>query len=90
MSPKETPEIINGLNSNIELAEKLNGTVIKLEGTSVSKALLQIAHEKHVTKLVIGHSKRTKLQRLFRGSTSNTLLDQAKDIQIIVVPYDSI
>ena len=90
MSPKETPEIINGLNSNIELAKKLNGTVIKLECKSVSNALLQIAHEKHVTKLVIWHSKRTRLQRLFRGSTANKPLEQAKDIQIIVVPYDSI
>ena len=90
MSPKETPEIINGLNINIELAEKLNGTVIKLEGTSISSALLKFAHEKHVTKLVIGHPKRTRLQRLFRGSTTNKFLEQAKDIQIIVVPYDSI
>ncbi|MCE5220869.1 MAG: universal stress protein [Clostridium sp.] len=90
MSPKETPEIINGLNSNIELAEKLNGTFIKLEGPSVSKALLQIAHEKHVTKLVIGHPKRTRLQRLFRGSTTNKFLEHAKDIQVIIVPYDSL
>ena len=90
MSPKENPEIINGLNSNIELAEKLNGTVIKLEGKSVSKTLLQIAHEKHITKLVMGHPRRTKLQRLFRGSTTNKFIEQAKDIQIIVVPYDSI
>ncbi|MCE5220876.1 MAG: universal stress protein [Clostridium sp.] len=72
------------------MAEKLNGTVIKLEGTSVSKTLLQIAHEKHVTKLVIEHPKRTKFQRLFRGSTTNKFLEQAKDIQIIVVPYNSI
>lgn len=90
LSPKETSEIINELNSNIELAEKLNGIVIKLEGNSISKALLNFAHEKHVTKLVIGHPKRTKLQRLFRGSTTNKFLEHAKDIQIIVVPYDSI
>ena len=90
MSPKETPEIINELNSNIELAETLNGTVIKLEGTSVSRSLLKFAHEKHVTKLVIGHPKRTKLQKLFRGSTTNKFLEQAKDIQILVIPYDSI
>jgi two-component system sensor histidine kinase KdpD len=90
MSPKETPSIIKELNSNIELCQKLNGTVIKLEGTSVSKALLNFAQEKHITKLVIGHPKRTRLQRLFRGSTTTKFLDHAKNIQIIILPFDSI
>lgn len=90
MSPKETLDRIRDLNSNMELANKLNGTVIKLESTSISKALLKFADEKHITKLVIGHPKRTRLQKLFRGSTINKFLEHAKDIQIIVVPYDSI
>lgn len=90
ISSKETPEIIKDLNSNIELAEKLNGTVIKLEGKSISNTLLKFAQKKHITKLIIGHPKRTRFQKLFRGSTTNKFLEYAKDIQIIVVPYDSI
>ena len=90
MSPQETPEIIKELNSNIDLAEKLNATIIKLEGKSVSNTLLKFAQEKHITKLVIGHPRRTRFQRLFRGSTTNKFLEHAKDIQIIVVPYDTI
>lgn len=90
ISPKETPEIIKELDSNIELAKKLNATIIKLEGKSVSSTLLKFAQEKHITKLVIGHPRRTRFQKLFRGSTTNKFLEQAKDIQIIVVPYDSI
>ena len=90
MSPKETPEIIKELDSNIELAKKLNATIIKLEGKSVSSTLLKFAQEKHITKLVIGHPRRTRFQKLFRGSTTNKFLEQAKDIQIIVVPYDTI
>jgi two-component system, OmpR family, sensor histidine kinase KdpD len=90
MSPKETPEIIKELEINVELAKKLNATIIKLEGKSVSSTLLKFAQEKHITKLVIGHPRRTRFQKLFRGSTTNKFLEQAKDIQIIVVPYDSI
>ena len=90
VSISSNPKSKSLIRFSARLAEKLNGTVLKLEVTSVSKALLQIAHEKHITKLVIGHPKRTKLQRLFRGSTTNKFLEQAKDIQIIVVPYDSI
>lgn len=90
MSPKETPDRIKDLNSNIELSEKLNGTFISLEGKSVSNTLLKFAQEKHITKLVIGHPKRSKIQKLFRGSTTNKFLEHAKNIQIIVVPYDSV
>ena len=82
--------IIEEITGDLSLVGKLNGTVTKLEETSVSKALLKFAHEKHITKLVIWHPKRTKLQRLFRGSTTNKFIEQSKDIQIIVVPYDSI
>lgn len=90
MSPKETPEIIKELDSNIDLAKKLNATIIKLEGKSISSTLLKFAQEKHITKLVIGHPRRTRFQKFFRGSTTNKFLEHAKDIQIIVVPYDSI
>jgi len=45
--------IIEEITGDLSLVGKLNGTVIKLEETSVSKALLKFAHEKHITKLVI-------------------------------------
>lgn len=89
MSPKESPERIKDLNSSIELVETLNGIFVKLEGKSVSNILLKFAQEKHITKLVIGHPSRSKIQKLFRGSTTNKFLEHAKNIQIIVVPYDS-
>ncbi|SFC64161.1 universal stress protein [Clostridium uliginosum] len=90
LSSKETPQRINGLKENILLAEKFNATVVQLTGKSVSNELLKFSHEKHITQLIIGHPKRNKIQRLFRGSTINKFLEHAKDIQVIVVPYDSL
>lgn len=87
--PKETPERIKCLNENLELAEKFNASIIKLTGISVSNELLKFSEKKHITQLIIGHSKRTTIQKFFRGSTINKFLEHAKNIQILVVPYDS-
>ncbi|MBU3134122.1 universal stress protein [Clostridium gasigenes] len=87
-SPADTPNKLDTLNKNILLAESLNATVKKLKGRSVSKELVKFAHDIHITKLIIGHSKRTTIQKFFRGSTINKLLNHSKNIQIIVVPYE--
>lgn len=86
-APKDTPSRLATLNKNIQLAKSLNATVIDLTGRSVSGELVKFAHKKHITKLIIGHSKRTNIQKFFRGSTINKFLNKAKNIQIIVVPY---
>lgn len=88
LCPKETPERLKVLEENIELAEKFNATIIKLTGKSVSRAMLKFAHSKHITKLIIGHSRRTKIQRFFRGSTVNKFLENAKDVQIVIIPVE--
>ncbi|CUO86558.1 osmosensitive K+ channel His kinase sensor [Clostridium baratii] len=86
--PKDTPEILKSLNENIDLAKKFDAIVINLKGKSISNELIKFSKEKNITKLIIGHSKRTKLQKFFRGSTVNKLLEGSKNIEIIVVPYD--
>lgn len=86
--PKDTPEILKSLNENIDLAKKFDAIVINLKGKSISNELIKFSKEKNITKLIIGHSKRTRLQKFFRGSTVNKLLEGSKNIEIIVVPYD--
>ncbi|MGL5353545.1 MAG: universal stress protein, partial [Clostridium sp.] len=87
-SPKDTPIRLDTLNKNIKLAESLNATVKKLKGKSISRELVKFAHTTHITKLIIGHSTRSNFQKIFRGSTINKVLNNSKNIQIIVVPYD--
>lgn len=84
--PKETMDRIKTLNENITLAKKFDASIIQLNGKSVSHELLKFSKEKHITKLVIGHSRRTTIQKIFRGSTINKFLEHAKNIEIIVIP----
>ncbi len=44
-SPADTPNKLDTLNKNIQLAESLNATVKELEGRSVSSELVKFAHE---------------------------------------------
>ncbi|WP_054199356.1 sensor protein KdpD [Clostridium baratii] len=86
--PKDNPEILKTLDENITLAKKFDATIVTLKGKSISSELIKFSKEKNITKLIIGHSKRTRLQKFFRGSTVNKLLEGSKNIEIIVVPYD--
>ena len=86
--PKDNPEILKSLDENINLAKKFDATIVTLKGKSISSELIKFSKGKNITKLIIGHSKRTRLQKFFRGSTVNKLLEGSKNIEIIVVPYD--
>lgn len=88
LCPKETPQRIKCLNENLALANKFDATIVKLTGKSISSAMLKFAQTKNITQLIIGHSKRTTLQKMFRGSTITKFLEHSKDIQILVVPYN--
>ena len=86
MAEKETPDSLKSLEDNFRLAESLGAERVMLKGKSVSEELLKLAEEKQITKFVIGHTKRSKLIRIFRGSTINKFIDQSDDIEAIVTP----
>ena len=88
--PEETEDRLKTLDESLELAKSFDANIIKLEGVSVSHELLRFCEKEYITQVIIGHSKRSKLQKILRGSTINKFLDQAKNIQIIVVPYDNL
>ena len=85
-APKPTEENLNILESHRTLAKLLGANVITLTGPSVSHELVKFATEKHVTQIIIGHSNRTKLQTILRGSTVYKLLKQTKDVEVHVIP----
>ena len=51
----------------------------------VAKALMQIAHEKNVGSIIIGHSRHGRLHELVRGSIVQKLLRLAGDVDVHVV-----
>ncbi len=87
-APKTTPKQLEVLENYHKLARQLGAEVESLKGKSVSGVLAKFAHERHITQIIIGHSRRTKLQTLLRGSTVSKLLKQTKNIEVHVIPND--
>lgn len=86
-APKLSKEDLKSLESHEKLAHQLGGEIIRLKGKSVSSEIIKFAHANHVTQLVLGHSNRTSLQVLLRGSTLNKILKESKNIEIHIIPH---
>lgn len=87
-APKITPEYRASLEKHFKLAEQLGADTATLTGESVSGELARFAYDKKITQIIIGHSARTKLETLLRGSTVSKLLKKTKNIAVYVVPND--
>lgn len=89
MVPNPSKKDFQMLESHFKLARELGAEVITLKGKSVSFELSKFACEKHITQILIGHSYRTWIERLIRGSTINKLLKQTKNIEVHIIPQNS-
>lgn len=87
-APRTTPRQKETLDSYHKLAKQLGADVVTLKGKSVSQELINFAHERHITQIIIGHSRRTRLQTILRGSTVSKLLKQTKNIEVHVIPNE--
>ncbi|TCL76831.1 two-component system sensor histidine kinase KdpD [Hydrogenispora ethanolica] len=85
-APPLTPGDRERLEGHFKLARQLGAEIVVLRGQSVSAALAGLAQERHVTQIVIGHSRRSGLQTLLRGSTIYKLLRQVSDVAVHVIP----
>lgn len=87
-APKMTKKDVDTLEGHFKLARQLGAEVVNLTGKSISRELTQFATERYITQIIIGHSTRTKLQTLLRGSTVSRLLKLTRDIEVHVIPND--
>lgn len=87
-APKYTDKDRESLESHEKLAAQLGAEIVVLTGKSVSQELSNFAMSRHITQIVIGHSNRTKLETIVRGSTVNKLLKKTKDIEVHVIPNE--
>src|SRR5262245_57328934 len=58
---RASPEDRRALEQNLRFAEDLGAETIRVQGSEVAKALMQVAHEKNVGSIVIGHSRHGRL-----------------------------
>ena len=80
-----SPEEKRRLEENLRFAEDLGAEPIRVQGSDVAKALMQIAHDKNVGSIIIGHSRHGRLHELVRGSIVQKLLRLAGDVDVHVV-----
>jgi two-component system sensor histidine kinase KdpD len=69
----------------LRLAESLGAEAVTLSGRSAGEALAEYAHERNVTRIVIGRPRRPLWRRLLRPSTYGELLANVEGIDVLVV-----
>jgi two-component system, OmpR family, sensor histidine kinase KdpD len=73
------------LLDNINLAADLGAETVWLKSDDVVRALIDFAHERKITRIVVGRTHPTLRNRLFRRSVSSRLISAAKDFDIELV-----
>jgi two-component system sensor histidine kinase KdpD len=87
-APRPSPKDSEMLESHFKLAKQLGGEVITLTGKSISGQLSNLAINRHITQIIIGHSTRSKLQTFLRGSTIDKLLSKTRNAEVHVIPNE--
>src|SRR5216683_3003287 len=62
-----SPEQKRALEANLRFAEDLGAEPVRVQGSNVAKALIQLAHDKNVGSIVIGHSRHGRLHEVLRA-----------------------
>lgn len=88
-APRPTAKSKEMIEAHSKLAKQLGAEYVTLTGKSVSGELTKFAKERHITQIIIGHSTRTKLETILRGSTVSKLLKKSKNIEIHVIPNEA-
>jgi len=74
------------LEEHVMLAEDLGAEVIRAKSRDIARTLVEIAHERQVTQIVLGQPSRSWWEELLRGSIINRLLRLRTEIDIHLVP----
>jgi two-component system, OmpR family, sensor histidine kinase KdpD len=79
------PEERRVLEENLRFAEDLGATVLRVAGQDVAKALAQLASDKNISSIVVGHSRHGRLHEFLRGSIASNLLRLVRGVDVHVV-----
>ncbi|MDB4874845.1 MAG: sensor protein [Gemmatimonadetes bacterium] len=76
------------LVDNIQMAQTMGAEVVKLTGENVPQALSRFAREKGVTVILVGQSRRSWWQKLWRASVIEQLVNNRLGLDVLVVSLD--
>lgn len=82
------PANSKSLRQNIQLAESLGATVVRVKAERPAQGLATFAQREGITHVIFGQSARSRWEILFRGSTLNMFLKSVRDAAVQVVPLD--
>lgn len=75
------------LVSNIQLAQSMGAEVVKLEGDDVAHVLAAFARQRGVSLIIVGQSRRSRLQRLLKQSVVDELINEAGTFDVLVASF---
>lgn len=87
VAKREYKEMDKTLESHKALAKNLDAIIVEKQSKSVSRAIVDFAKEEGITQIILGHSRRSKMQTLLRGSTISKVLSEAPNVEVRVIPY---
>ena len=73
------------LLDSINLAADLGAEVVWLKASDVVQAILDFAHDKRITRIMVGRTRPGLFSHLFDRSTMRRLIDKARDFDVQVV-----
>jgi two-component system sensor histidine kinase KdpD len=90
-TPREAPGQIrpqdrDALQRNIELAEELGATIVRVKADRPADGLIAFAKREGITHVVFGQTARSRWEILLKGSTLNRFLEEVRDATVQVVP----
>ncbi len=78
-------EVRDRVTQTLRLAEQLGAETVRLPGEKMSEAILAFAHDRNVTKIVVGKPRRRLWTRILIGSIVDALVQGSGDIDIFVI-----
>jgi two-component system sensor histidine kinase KdpD len=73
------------LRRSLDLARELGARVVEVDGDSVADEILKFAREKRATYILMGQSKRSRLDEVVRGSLIAKIMRDGDYIDVLVV-----
>src|SRR5207245_10902140 len=83
------PQDSEALRQNIQLAESLGATVVRVKADRPADGLIAFAQREGITHVIFGQSARSRWEVLWRGSTIDRFLTTVRDAAVQVVPITS-
>ncbi|HWX93199.1 MAG TPA: universal stress protein [Terriglobales bacterium] len=76
------------LRANVQFAENVGATVIRVNGKTVAEAVAEVVHEKHLTHVVFGRSATTGWKRYLYISAIHRFLRDAPAVDVHIVTQE--